>query len=150
MIFDSIINYQRYLSVHPRFIKAFDFLIHFDPEKIPLGRIEIDGDEIYASFTHYTTVPAENRKWEGHRKYIDIQYVASGREIMGWKNDIELPFGTEYNEEKDCVVFEGDRGTELRAEEGCFAIFFPEDLHRPQCVLDKPEEVYKIIIKVAV
>ena len=38
----------------------------------------------------------------------------------------------------------------LPMTDGCYAIFFPEDVHRPCCMMDAPEDVKKIVLKVRV
>jgi len=32
----------------------------------------------------YQTKPREQGIWEAHRKYIDVQYMIQGSELMGW------------------------------------------------------------------
>ena len=38
----------------------------------------------------------------------------------------------------------------LPMTDGCYAVFFPEDVHRPCCMMDTPEDVKKIVLKVRV
>jgi len=34
--------------------------------------------------------------------------------------------------------------------DGCYAIFFPEDVHQPGCQMGTPEAVKKIVLKIKV
>jgi len=44
-------------------------------------------------------------------------------------------------------MFSGET-TQLPLEAGMFAIFFPQDIHRPCMQIDGPEKVKKVVIKV--
>ena len=79
MIVDALANAGRYRPLHPRLAAAFDYLAAFDPAK-PDGKYPIDGDAVYALVQSYATRPAAEKKWESHRRYLDVQYVVSGRE----------------------------------------------------------------------
>ena len=50
--------------------------------KLEVKRYDIDGDNLYATVSEYITKNEEDAKFEAHQKYIDIQYVISGKEIM--------------------------------------------------------------------
>ena len=86
-------------------------------------------------------------KWEAHRKYIDIQYVLSGRERMGYSNTGKLKALTQYDEEKDYALYKG-KGEMLTFTSGTFAVFFPEDAHMPCIKAENNEEVRKVVVKV--
>ncbi len=150
MILDTLMNTSRYEAMHPGFKGAFAFMkeaVKTLPEE---GRYDIDGDKVYALVQRYETVPVEETKWEAHKKFIDIQFIIKGTEIIGWDTIENLPEGTVFNEEKDCYVFRGENATDLKLEDGTFAIFWPEDLHKPKEQFEKSSDVYKIVVKIAV
>ena len=77
----------------------------------------------------YNTKDKKKAKLEAHRKYIDIQYIHSGVELIGvaaFKDQIPITDDTE----KDLAFYEGDASF-IKLETGMFAIFFPDDLHMP-------------------
>ena len=43
------------------------------------GKVAIDGDRIFAEIQEYTTKDPKDCRFETHRKYYDIQYVAEGK-----------------------------------------------------------------------
>ena len=65
-----------------RFQKAYAFLNRDDLGSLPLGRVDIDGDAVFANVQEYDTVPAEEKQLEAHRRYYDVQFVVSGEEVM--------------------------------------------------------------------
>ena len=87
----SSITDNDYLS--ERFRKAYAFLARPDLCDLPLGRNEIDGDEVYANVLEYDTVPAAEKELEAHHDYYDVQYVASGEEMLQYATaDVSRPF----------------------------------------------------------
>lgn len=112
------------------------------------SRIELDGDKVFAMIQHYDTKPKEQGVWEAHRKYIDIQYVAEGQELMGYANLGHLQAG-EYDAEKDFVLLQGE-GSYVLMKPGTFVILGPQDAHIPQVAVDAPQPVKKVVVKVAV
>lgn len=151
MIVDSLANAARYRAVHPRLAAAFDYLAAFDPAT-PDGKYPIDADRVHAIVQSYATRPAAEKKWESHRRYLDVQYVLSGRERMGVSALGGLAGATEYNEAKDVINYGGPSGEagSVVVEEGQFAIFFPEDGHQPGVDAGTSGEVRKVVVKVLV
>ena len=82
MIFDTIQNCEQYFKLHPQYEKAFAFLKQAMAEFPATGKHEIDGDKLFASVQAYNTL-TEDGKMEAHEKYIDIQCMLSGEEIIG-------------------------------------------------------------------
>lgn len=130
------------LSMALKFLQEGNIL-----ELLP-ARIELDGDKVFAMIQHYDTKPKELGVWEAHRKYIDVQYVAEGRELMGYANLGHLLAG-EYNAEKDFLTAQGE-GSYVLMKPGTFVILTPQDAHIPQVAVDVPQPVKKVVIKVAV
>ncbi len=131
-----------------RLASGLQFLQDNDATKLQPGRIDLDGDRVFALVQHYNTKPKEQGVWEAHRKYIDIQYVAEGRELMGYANLEHLQAG-EYDAEKDVVLLKGE-GSYVLMKPGTFVILMPVDAHIPQVAVDSPEPVKKVVIKVAI
>ncbi len=148
MILDYLENSERYENVHPGFKKAFDFLRAAQKELPEIGTYEIDGRNVYAFVQQYDTLPLPETKWEAHKKYIDIQYIYDGCEVMGWDNIKNLPEGQEYVEQADCYAYFGEDATNVEVHAGSYAIFFPEDLHRPKGAYKTPGPITKIVVKV--
>ncbi|NOQ25078.1 MAG: DUF386 family protein [Bacteroidales bacterium] len=146
MIIDKIQKSLLYENLHSGFAKAFDFIRKTDFSKLVDGKYEIDGDNIFAMVQEYKT--KDIGKLEGHRKYIDIQYIHSGVEQIGYAN-LENQNIISDDEEKDLAFYEGE-GSFIKIESQMFAIFFPQDLHMPGIKIANANKVKKIVIKVKV
>jgi len=147
MIVDRLENWKLYSGVHAGLDTAFEFLKKAPLADLADGRHEISGEAVYALAQSYTT-DAKGGQWEAHRKYIDIQFVAGGRESVLWASVGEMAPSDEYNEKKDVIHFAEADGTPVHLAGGYFAVLFPDDAHKPKCVWGGPKAVKKIVVKV--
>ncbi len=99
MIIDRLEFADRYVALHPQFGAAFRFLRQMDPNALPDGRLEINGSDLFAIVERTTGKGPGGTQVEHHRRYLDIQYVVSGEETIGW-----IPIA-------DCEQPEGDFDT---------------------------------------
>ena len=150
MIYDIQSNAKLYYPCHKGFQMGFAFIKRAIEENLEPGKYEIDGKNVYASVQEYTTKP-DSEKFEGHRNYIDIQYIISGREYMECSVLANCKTMTQYNPEKDVEFFTcNGLKTKMEFEKDTFAIFFPEDIHKPGVMLDEQMPVKKVVVKVHV
>jgi len=149
MIVDQLKNWRRYAALR-ELRPAFEYLEgHATGEDLADGRIEIDGTRLFALPQTYETKPVAGSKFEAHRKYADVQYIASGAELIGYAPTESLSVETPYDEQKDIAFYAPPpRYTPVVLPAGFFAVFYPEDAHMPCCRLDGPEQVRKIVVKV--
>lgn len=147
MIFDTLKNKALYYACHKDFEKSFDFIEKAIREDLPLGKYEIDGTKVFANIQEYEPQP-DNGVFEGHRNYIDIQFILSGNELM---ECVEIDACTSIQPYKpDCELFQTEANTaKLECGANTFAVFFPNDIHKPGKILKENETVKKIVVKVA-
>jgi YhcH/YjgK/YiaL family protein len=148
MIIDRIDNAHLYCAVNIKFQCAFDYIRGIDTSSIPVGRYEIDGENMYAMVQQYNTKLKEQGFWEAHRRYIDLQYIVQGAEGMGYANIHHLQQG-EYDASKDFLPLYGD-GDIFTLRSGSFVLLLPEDAHMPGLAIDSPTPVKKVVVKIAV
>ena len=151
MILDNLAQWRQYRAILPRFDQAFAFLQQVT-DQTKVGRHEISGEDVFAFVQQHVAKPVAERQYESHRKYIDVQYVVRGREIMYWA---PLPLLTNvtmlFDAEQDAALYGLiPQGVPVKVTAGQFTIFFPEDGHIPSCAWDDPAEVLKVVVKVRV
>jgi len=148
MIYDKLKNYKKYLSIHPRFKAAFEYLTTSDFSKIEAGKYIIDGENIFALVQQYSPKKEEDCNLEGHEKYIDIQYMYSGVEQMGFCTLFnQIPIEGKYVND---LAFFNDDYSLIKVVENIFVIFFPDDLHKPGIRANEDSIVKKIVVKVKI
>ncbi len=148
MIVDRLDNAKLYAGASARLAKALEHLKKLAAAVPADGKMELEGKDIYAIVQSYETKPPAEKKWEAHQNYLDIQYVAEGRELMGWAPVGKLAASAPYHPEKDVINFKEHAGTPVQVEAGCFAIFYPEDGHQPGVQWGASARVRKIVVKV--
>ena len=130
---------------------AYDFLKNNDLSKLDTGRYELSSAGTYATVSIYTTKEPETAKYEAHRNYIDIQYVADGEEYIEIIPLEELKEGLPYDPRADILFFNDDtKGKKRLADKTCFFVFFPDDAHKPCLKTKAPSIVRKVVVKIPV
>lgn len=151
MIFSSI--YAKDISAsYPKAIqKALDYLKSHDFVNMEPGVYEIQGKEIYAQVFDAQTKPAEECRPEVHEKYVDVQFLASGKEKLGFTPDTGKYEVDERFDERDLIFYKSvENEGFIEATPGCYSMFFPADVHRPAVISGEPMTVRKVVVKVSV
>ena len=148
MILDALGRGERYISLHPAFLRAFEFLGRPDLALLAAGRHVIDGDRLYVSIDHKEGRGRDGARLESHRRYIDIQFTIEGDEEIGWTpvDACAAPAGR-YDDNRDIRFYDDRPQSWIAVPAGRFAIFFPEDAHAP---LAGQGMLKKAIAKIAV
>jgi len=150
VIYDRFENLDLYAQPGTRLHRA---VVHARDVHLTVadGRTDIDGDRLYASVATYETGPREERRFEAHRKYIDVQVLLEGEEAIDVSLEDDLAVLEAYDEKRDVTFLKPpSQVASLAMRPGCFAVFFPHDAHRPGCHLSEKSRVRKIVMKVAV
>jgi len=152
MIVSDLAHIDHQVQLTPSLRKAFDFLRNRDLLQLPDGRAEIDGDRVFALIQRYETERTEAPKFEYHRKYIDVQFIAAGEEIIGWAPAASMTISEAYDPDRDICFGSVAPGiwTPVHLQMGQLAVLWPEDAHAPKGAAGQPARVMKIVIKVAV
>lgn len=88
-------------------------------------------------------------KLESHNNYADIQIVTYGCEGMEYAPKNALTVNTEYNPDHDVAFYNDSEAAEmLEVLAGEFALFMPEDAHKPNCFVGKGDKSKKLVVKV--
>lgn len=148
MILDDLQNADRYVALHPAFAAAFAYLRSTDLAKLSPGRHEIEGDRLFVIAGEDPGRGRTGARLEAHRRYIDIQYVISGDEEMGWRALADCHSLTDpYSETRDIEFYSDAPASWFAVPPGMFVVFFPNDVHAP---LAGSGTLRKAVVKVAV
>jgi YhcH/YjgK/YiaL family protein len=149
MILDKLENAALYSGISENLKKGFDFLNNTDLSTLETGRHEIDGQQVFALVSVYDSKDPGECRLEAHKIYTDIQFLVAGREAIGYAMLDNQEILTPYTAEKDIVFFTGET-TPLILESGMFAVFFPQDVHRPCMQIEGPAKIKKVVVKVMI
>jgi YhcH/YjgK/YiaL family protein len=138
-----------YFKHKDRWDKAFRYLKETDLKSSGLERQDIDGDNLYALPSEYMSKNEEDARFEAHEKYADIQYVISGKELIGVAPMSELKEITEpYDPARDIVFMTVNNFKDCPANPDKVFIFFPDDIHRPGLKDGDNSPIRKVVMKV--
>ena len=136
---------KKYAALLPGIEEAFDAvnaLTEYEDQKnYPLS----DGNRFFPAVTS-TKAPDLG---EAHRKYLDIQYIVKGKEVVGWADLKDCQPEGEFNESKDVGMYSGPFSY-MTINEGICYVAFPEDVHMPGRHLDVPNDLIKVVVKLKV
>ena len=149
MILDRLENADRYTGLGDAMSKAFRYLQQTPLKDREDGRHDIDASSYMLVQTYQTKDPG-GALFEAHRKFIDIQLLLEGKELIGWASLDSLEPDGGYSEDSDAEMFRGDSPAAVVLEPGWFAVFMPEDGHRPCCHWGEQSSVRKVVVKVPV
>ncbi len=147
MIFDTLENIKNYEGLG-RVYTALEFLSKTDFSQMELGRYELDGDNIFYMVQTYDTDPNKTIS-EAHKKYIDIQFMVDGEEIIGVAPISCEKDETEAKPENDVWFYEC-KTEPLTLFKGSFMVLYPNDLHCPGVAVENAKTCRKVVVKVKV
>jgi len=113
-------------------------------------RIELSGGS-FALDQVYVPRLRPDGFFESHRKYIDVQVIVAGEELMEVQDISRLVVSEPYLAERDLIKYADSADTAvLKMRAGDVAIFFPEDGHMPSLRWRTADLVRKTVVKVPV
>jgi YhcH/YjgK/YiaL family protein len=150
MIVDSLVNLKRYGV--PKTEAICKFIAGHDCAKLADGDMEIEGRGLFVKISSYTPKPAAENKFEAHRLYADLQYMASGTEVIQTARIKELTSLTEYDARGDYEFFKACEDIHsFVVKTGEFAVFYPNEAHRPSCLHESHNsQVKKLVFKIRI
>ena len=109
-------------------------------------------DDIFAIEQSYNTHQLEGSLFESHVKYVDMQFLVSGSEIIEVAHIDTLEIESEYNKEDDYSLYKvTPDSSNIAMKKGDLSLFFPEDGHMPGIRINsKSQKVFKTVVKVPV
>lgn len=148
MIISNLPNSKRIECLHPLFKTLFDYVKSHDLLNTELGRITLDGDDLFINNVNPQCVEEKDQVLELHQDYIDVHILLEGRERIGWKavEDVRNCI-QEYNKEGDCALYKDIPTSFVDLVPGQFVVVYPEDPHAP--VIGKGK-IRKLIAKVRI
>lgn len=149
MIFDTINNLNKYESI-PNLDLIVNFIKNKNLSDLPEDDIEIKGKELFVKALRYFPKLAQERNFEIHKIYTDVQLIVKGIEKVQITNKENLEKEIEDKKgREDFQFFTASRYiSEIIAKENNFVVFFPGEPHKPSCFCQKLDEpVLKVVFK---
>lgn len=120
-------------------------------ENQPDGIYPLLPDDIFFKVLRYETKESD---WitESHKKFIDIQLLLYGVELIKLYDRSKLVVLEDYNPETDSIFYNTDDSlavSEIRLIPGYFCLFYPDDVHQTQIADHRGTQlITKVVFKV--
>ena len=148
MVFQNLKLRNKYDLENEAFQAAFQFLQREDLESLGEGNYPILGEDVFAMVQSFEPAPEEERRFEAHDIYFDIQYLLEGEERIDVIARSSCTV-TENPEGKDiCFLEAKEKFSQMLLRKGDFLILSPEEAHRPAVAANQPRKCKKIVVKV--
>lgn len=145
MILDVMDNLENYKQLFPRFDTYKDFLVKL--HELPEGKYDLGEGEYFSIMTGETR-DLDSAQYEFHKKYLDLQIMLEGSELMQWQN-LEKIEKIKFDTEAD-IGFGTGAGTLIEIPKGSFYIVYPQDAHAPGIHIEEPKQFRKAVFKLKV
>lgn len=110
------------------------------------------GEGVFVSEECYQSKARADGFFESHRKFVDVQIIFEGEELMEVADIEKMKPRMEYDATRDLITYEDNTdASALRVFPGQAAVFFPTDAHMPTLrVREAGGVVRKCVIKIPV
>ena len=141
--------YEHYQKFPQRWKTVFDFIKNNDLTRIPLGITHLTED-VYFNMQEYTSRDLGELILETHHQYIDLQYVISGRELIGSGCLTDAVNVAAYDNTTDFAGYKLPIFPFYLADSDYYFIFFPDQPHLPGVLAGEAMPIRKVVFKVKV
>ncbi len=128
----------KHFAAAARFLETADFAV------LPVGKHEIDGENVFVLLQEYTQQEKEPA-YEAHDRYADIQLMLRGSERFRWGAGEAGPLEGDLRK-----VTRVRDAVEFTLRENQFAVFLPGEAHAPGLPEKGPAFCRKAVVKVLI
>jgi|LSQX01.3.fsa_nt_gb YhcH/YjgK/YiaL family protein len=151
MFHGNKVNYLAYKNFQSIVNECLDIVTKVEKENFEEGKFEI-GSGCFAISSEYWTQPISGLvTFEGHKKFVDLQYVVFGLETILYTPISAIKKKLDYNEKEDVwkTTLCASKVQSIKLMAGDFLLLYPEDAHGPQyCSGNSISLVKKIVVKI--
>lgn len=147
MIYDKLSNLGLYKGMNPNLDTAIDFITAHDLNELPLGKTVVDGTNVYINVMDAKASPVEERAYEIHKNYMDIQIDLVGVERIDTGDCTKMEVD-EYDEEKDVAKATAVDLAQCLIGPGNFIICMAGEPHKPNIAVSEDTVLKKAVCKV--
>lgn len=136
--------------IDEKITEVLSYMETIDLQELPVGKYVVD-DDVYYMVQEYETKSIDQCRIESHKKYVDIQWIINGAERIDVSDIYALALEEEYDDVKDVMFWkETSQLSQMVLRDGSYAIFYPQNAHRPSIAINKSAMVKKVVIKIKI
>ena len=147
MIYDIIASAASYKGMNPHLDTAIDFMLSQDLNALPFGRTDIDGSNVFLNKMEAETMPADQKQFEVHQVYMDIQIDLQGSECIE-TGDVRQFSCPDFSAEKDIGFGDCPALASCVLTPGSFTVCMAGEPHKPGITACGDTHLVKCVLKV--
>ena len=122
----------------------------FDLESLSVGRYELT-DGSYFMVEEYITKKEYPCRLQSHKKYIEVQWILQGQEMIKIYDIDKLIPQISYDLDKDIAFWKSvDNMTQILLSSGSYVVLYPNYAYTSSIMVKEQSAVRKIVIKVKI
>lgn len=130
MLYDRLENLEQYTGLFENLDRCIEWIQENDVYALPLGKTEIQGEDLFVNVMEITPKAEEEIPFESHSQYMDLQMDLVGSELFQVALG-QLKTTKPYDPETDCAFFQASPSIAGVLGEDRFAVFMVEEPHKP-------------------
>ena len=141
---------EGYTTLEERCMEAVNFLTQLNAEDLSLGRHDVN-ESFFYNVIEYDTTAEEDKLYESHRKYVDIQLLLEGEEKMQVVDVDRLKVAITYDSDRDCTFYKPQvNAASIVLRPKSVLVLYNKDAHRSMSFGVNSSRVVKIVGKLSV
>ena len=148
MLYDRLDNLEQYTGLFENLDTCIEWIMENGLDDLPLGRTDIQGDDIYVNVMECPAAEDSAVDFETHSKYMDLQIVLEGSQLFQVALE-DIDETRPYDEEKDYALYKGTPSCAGVLDPERFAVFMVEEAHKGNIRTADCEKSIKAVFKIA-
>jgi len=139
-------------TLKTKYPDVYKLIAETDVKSLPNGRHNLHRGA-YVNVETYETQMRTERKFEAHVKFVDVQMILSGTEIIVVKpvEDLKNSVSAPYCPEKDIEFYNFSAGgKDHLLKKNDALVIFPNEAHMPCVAAEAPQQVRKAVFKLPI
>lgn len=137
-------------SLEEKCFDAVNYLLQLRGDDLSSGK-HIVNDNFFYNVIEYDTTDDADKLFESHRKYVDIQMLLAGEEIMQVVDIDRLRETVAYNPIKDCTLYKPSlNSASIVLRPNSVMVLYPKDGHRSMAYSGVASHVLKVVGKIRI
>ncbi len=151
MIIGNIEDLNSIKGLNKNIDTVIDYIKNNNLCELKIGTHKVDDESVYLVKENYKTKELDRCLLKSNKKYINLDVILKGQEIIGYINAKSCEEDTSYKVKDGVIKYKGNVVTciyEMRANS--YALTFPEDAVISGIILSEITEVEKVTFKIEI
>lgn len=148
MLYFNIKDKNHYEQLNEDVTTCLNFIKNENLNALENGQHKLTDDITY-NVLSFTTSSENEREWEAHQQFIDVQTIIEGKERVDYQH-IDKMETREYKAEDDFLQVNGKSNFSVEMEKDMILVLYPKDAHKTGININESRDIRKVVFKIKV